>query len=279
MISSLRPSYAKIYPAPREDLAAETFFHAQFKSNLLNSVTADDMITWFGDNGTHSEDILDAAPECKISGNIIKSTTVETTTMTYSSTNDYKTKLDLLEVATYTINVDNASVVNVTHENEETTRDTVRTTDFDNTVTVEMVEENTIPNDAFVKFIQTSAGTTSVTSNSDFEEEIYTTTEVIDTSSYKETVPESTTADLVQEPFASPVKHINTKLQNIPTKFTKPVEDTPITFAPEIKNDQFILLDKEALWSMLREVVNDEFKSKTKARILDGQKLRAQGFT
>lgn len=38
IISSLRPSYAKIYPASRADLAAEIFFHTHLRSNLMKGI-------------------------------------------------------------------------------------------------------------------------------------------------------------------------------------------------------------------------------------------------
>ncbi|XP_045535340.1 C3 and PZP-like alpha-2-macroglobulin domain-containing protein 8 [Papilio machaon] len=47
IITSLRPAFAKIYPATRPDLAVETFFHARPGSPLLRGITDDDFITWF----------------------------------------------------------------------------------------------------------------------------------------------------------------------------------------------------------------------------------------
>lgn len=47
VITSLRPSFAKIYPSTRPDLAVETFFHARPGSPLLRGIIDDDFITWF----------------------------------------------------------------------------------------------------------------------------------------------------------------------------------------------------------------------------------------
>lgn len=60
-------------------------------------------------------------------------------------------------------------------------------------------------------------------------------------------------------------KHVNTKKQDIPSKYLqKENKEISATFAPEIKNDRYVLLDKEQLWGMLKEVVNDEINKKMK---------------
>jgi len=51
VVGSLRPAFARVYPAGRSDLGAETFFHTQRGSPLLDGVTDDDIITWFGKTG------------------------------------------------------------------------------------------------------------------------------------------------------------------------------------------------------------------------------------
>ncbi|GLH16625.1 C3 and PZP-like alpha-2-macroglobulin domain-containing protein 8, partial [Gryllus bimaculatus] len=48
VVTGLRPAFARVYPAGREDLAAETFFHTSQGSPLLADITDDDLITWFG---------------------------------------------------------------------------------------------------------------------------------------------------------------------------------------------------------------------------------------
>jgi len=50
-VGSLRPAFARIYPVGRSDLGAETFFHTQRGSPLLDGLTDDDLITWFGKTG------------------------------------------------------------------------------------------------------------------------------------------------------------------------------------------------------------------------------------
>lgn len=62
-------------------------------------------------------------------------------------------------------------------------------------------------------------------------------------------------------------KHVNTKKQEVPKKFLQNDDkdkEITATFAPEIKNDRYVLLDKEQLWGMLKEVVTDEINKKIK---------------
>lgn len=69
-----------------------------------------------------------------------------------------------------------------------------------------------------------------------------------------------------EQTFTTP-KHVNTKKQDVPSKYLQnenKEEELPATFAPEIKNDRYVLLDKEQLWGMLKEVVNDEINKKIK---------------
>ncbi|XP_069675584.1 C3 and PZP-like alpha-2-macroglobulin domain-containing protein 8 isoform X2 [Periplaneta americana] len=51
VVGSLRPAFARVYPAGRSDLGAETFFHTRRGSPLLDGLTDDDLITWFGKTG------------------------------------------------------------------------------------------------------------------------------------------------------------------------------------------------------------------------------------
>lgn len=72
-----------------------------------------------------------------------------------------------------------------------------------------------------------------------------------------------------QTESAFPPKHVNTEKEEVPPKLVHDphtTEEGRATFAPEIKNDRYFLLDKEELWGMLREVVNSEAKQKS----LDG---------
>ncbi|KAK9693982.1 hypothetical protein QE152_g33856 [Popillia japonica] len=68
--------------------------------------------------------------------------------------------------------------------------------------------------------------------------------------------------EMVIDMNVSPPKHINTDKQASPVKFFEKArnDESKPTFAPEIKDDKYILLDKEELWGMLKEVVSDEIR-------------------
>lgn len=82
------------------------------------------------------------------------------------------------------------------------------------------------------------------------------------------TVKAEITVRSAEKTISTTTKHVNTKKQEIPSKYLKndEVKDEEIaaTFAPEIKNDRYLLLDKEQLWGMLKEVINDEINKKIK---------------
>ncbi|KAJ8919223.1 hypothetical protein NQ315_012211 [Exocentrus adspersus] len=331
VITSLRPAYAKIYPASREDLAAETFFHAQFKSNLLKSVTADDMITWFGTNGTNMENILDVPSECKVkepvaATNISEEKVVTASTATFSplilqdvNLIALPTSIPYLQTtedpimneidATSTNNLNDGNEKNITViSNILTTEQTtvvgdlllveVKNTSV-STFTTENPEENeernTIPHDdVVVKLISPQLFINNITNKEQSNTITKTTTTEIPTTilkyfeitstatpkitqSTEEQTKSSPVPKLAEVKLHSPIKHINKEEVHIIPKINDKIreeQEEQITFAPEIKNDQYILLDKEALWGMLKEVVNDEFKKKTDSKIIQSGKIK-----
>ncbi|XP_044258121.1 C3 and PZP-like alpha-2-macroglobulin domain-containing protein 8 [Tribolium madens] len=292
VISSLRPAYAKVYPAGRQDLAAETFFHTKIGSNLLKSITEDDLITWFGKNRTDiSEPYFQFPQSC------IREVSTTASTTTISTTTDNlpvpSPKLEVLSVATYTINVDNQSISNINDTRkliESTSLPYSTSTEIPESstlgVTENMIEENAIPHHDEEKILKKKSRSITV-----MDRNLKTTTvpnqvvtESITTfSTPSEVTTKLTEKELVVDKNVSPPKHINTIIQNSPIKYIekdgKHSEESLATFAPEIKNDQYVLLDKEELWGMLKEVVDDQLKKKTNSKIVDGEKLRSQGFT
>lgn len=302
VISSLRPAYAKIYPATREDLAAETFFHAKFNSNLLKSITEDDMITWFGNNSTDEKDrMFENIGECQVTQTpttVSPSTTSSTTTSpstsatttpevinttpetTVKSTTEETTThtqlLNILSVATYTINVDNESISNLTETDSAITDSffaATSSTDPPAITTTDNSQENMIHDNLILDDDEVT--------RDKFDNLKLKTTEKPFTKSVAPTV-KMPKKELIAETILAAPKHINVEVQEVPSQLERHAvtsEEPPATFAPEIKNDQYILLDKEALWGMLKEVVNDEMKKQTTSKIYDGEKLRRQGFT
>lgn len=253
VISSLRPAYARVYPAGRQDLAAEIFFHTKIGSNLLKSITEDDLITWFGQNRT----IADFKKNEKCDREITKITTTDNPVVS--------PKFEVLSVATYTINVDNESISNINNtKNEETS------------------EDNEIKHEENILKKKSRSVTVALTQITTESTKIFVSESKSDSDS-NSTIPEITTKqplkDLIVDRNVSPPKHINTVLNNTPLKYLeKDLQKSSVTFPPEIKNDQYVLLDKEDLWGMLKEVVDDvDDQLKKKSKI--GEKLRSQGFT
>ncbi|XP_017772788.1 PREDICTED: C3 and PZP-like alpha-2-macroglobulin domain-containing protein 8, partial [Nicrophorus vespilloides] len=318
VISSLRPAHAKIYPAEREDLAAEVFFHTQSDSSLLKGITGDDLITWFGKNST-------VGPEVKVPCTCKDACTQKTQVP--------ELKEDL-SVTTYTINVDSNSISNLSHvdrflieptavaanTSEIPTNDTTiiftKTSDDlilqENLIDVQgetqlesFVKSTQLPKKVYEReikkvtkpqkkkvtevnnntvFVTTTTTTVEVTSEAeevnitDFAN--YTTSEVSVTTELETTSKLNNVENqLIVDLNVSPPKHVNTEKLQIPDdlyeKRDEEVSEEPATFAPENKNDKYVLLDKEDLWGMLKEVVDDEIKKKSKI----AQQLRKQGFS
>lgn len=231
IISSIRPAYARIYPVSREDLAADTFFHTPVGSSLLKDITEDDLFTWFRHNGTDVGN-----------GSFKEAETCSTTptTVTQGSTHQVNTNTpnpmfreDNSDVVTYTINVDDELANNVSKM--ETALTTLKSKPTVASKKLQQLHRVQI----------TATNKLLVAKRSDEQKPI------------QKRMPELST-------FTTP-KHVNTKKQEVPFKYlqTESQEDeTPATFAPEIKNDKYVLLDKEQLWGMLREVVSDEINKK-----------------
>lgn len=244
VISSLRPAYAKVYPAGRVDLSAEVFFHAKEESGLLESITEDDLITWFGKNRTTSEDLFSLfSANCNVE--VLSPPT--TSTPTTERPKESSQKLEVLSVATYTINVDNDSISDDLNDSKSSVESSSAATTDSN----EILQEDS--EDILSKDNQTTFDTIDTTAQYDI------TTHIID-------------QDLAINKNVSPPKHINTIIHNLPARYFKKEpsnsEENSITFAPEIKNDQYVLLDKEELWGMLKEVVNDQLRKKTNQKSL-----------
>ncbi|KAF2885262.1 hypothetical protein ILUMI_20928 [Ignelater luminosus] len=78
--------------------------------------------------------------------------------------------------------------------------------------------------------------------------------------------------ELIVDRNVSPPRHINTEKHELPIKYLpsqKDDDEPPVTFAPEIKNDRYLLLDKEELWGMLREAVSDEINKKKQDKVTE----------
>lgn len=313
VISSLRPAYAKIYPANREDLAAEAFFHTQIGSPLLQGITEDDLITWFGKNSTNNSEILNECITKQVTTTPAQSEITETTETTTLPTDIVKITTSQgaikedLSVTTYTINVDNNSIRNLTKDrflieptavpiklvattvSSATTVTNMATT---NTVTPSVVQSTAAPikstktDEIIVQGKDVEVSTIPDAKIEDNLIETHDSKPIIDA---KMDATEVDVISVTNEPNqlivdlnVQPPKHINTeKLPEIPAELIENVpttEEPKATFAPELKNDRYVLLDKEALWGMLKEVVDDELR-KSNSKLFDGERLRRQGYS
>ncbi|XP_044761651.1 C3 and PZP-like alpha-2-macroglobulin domain-containing protein 8 [Coccinella septempunctata] len=290
IISSLRPSYARIYPVGREDLAADTFFHTQDGNYLLNSITDDDLITWFGRNGTDGQELRANLPkEClPLTSTILDETTTDTVSSTEpnnTKTNEVESndipfqprKKEVLSIATYTINVENGSI---NGERKLTKTEDEQSTVYHKFTTLSppllpnpetgnkehMIQSNLIP-DLILK--KTSIQSQKLIETKTMNQVSVNKTKLVE----KDKIYMKTNIDTTQETTTKPVqrssehgylpKYVNTNVRESPIKYLnlKRTTETPkIVFIPEIKNDKYVLLDKEEIWSLLKEIVNDPKK-------------------
>lgn len=264
VISSLRPAYARVYPTSREDLAAETFFHTQNKSNLLKGITDDDVITWFGANGTTPERVFYDA-KCLIKK---EERSGDSKNITYSPK-----KVQNLTIVTYTIGLDK----NPKKEDDKKTQWIIEPTAIP-IKSNESAENNTIEvrfqsADEIILQLQNVTNSTDIKDKkknplikkltSEKKTKLKSSQIVLTTASPVDSTSDGQQKELMVDMNVSPPKHINTDKQLFPVKFLekgKMGDDKSITFAPENKDDKYILLDKEELWGMLKEVVSDEIK-------------------
>ncbi|KRT82513.1 hypothetical protein AMK59_3818, partial [Oryctes borbonicus] len=281
VISSLRPAYARVYPASREDLAAETFFHTKNKSNLLKGITDDDLITWFGSNGTAPENAFYDS-KCAASKKDERALESLDKNISYSPK-----KVQNLTIVTYSININqnaNRSEENVkTQWIIEPTAIPLKTNSTHNTPnnTIEVRFQSA---DEIILQLQNATANSTEDKEKSSKNQFKKLLKIKSIINEKKTkkipkskpleiatstpIPTASSSDpqqkeLIVDMNVSPPKHINTDKQVFPVKFLeKPKDDDEkqVTFAPEEKDDKYILLDKEELWGMLKEVVSDEIR-------------------
>ncbi|CAG9764576.1 unnamed protein product [Ceutorhynchus assimilis] len=321
IISSIRPGYAKIYPATREDLAAETFFHAKEKSSLLKSVTSDDIITWFGIDGPEVGNMnIPAGCERKDMSKIVpKEINVPATTpASVSFITDNQKEIKFINLVTYTINVDNKSDIHQNfNEAVVTTTQKLLTTSsakekniiqLENTtqqpsklINIKKIRQvnkpkikkvllgevqtgkfNTKKVDKSIKPIMIHAPKISLLTEIE-KPHIESTTTIKNKSSKTSTpnsleswthqtttFPTTTTSKIIQKL----ISHVNTEqIHDIPEKFIKVKVNDEADLQnnhvnSESNDNQYVLLNKDSLWDMLKEAVNDEAKRRELSNIL-----------
>lgn len=295
VISSIRPSYARIFPVAREDLAADTFFHTQMGSSLLKDITDDDLITWFNKNETSSGDsVFKEGANCQKIFKLDKETTTaapieSTTDFDHVNTNTpHPSSIENPDVVTYTINVDSGSLNNLGLK-ETTTRNFAHTSTTplpttekilatEHAPTTEKIltlivenQEDDIQKLSRQKNVSPPLDNVIVTKRENILHKENKTS-----SANKSVIAKQNSKTNKEVDVSYPSKHVNTKKIELPLKYldTKDRDDNePETFSPENKNDKYLLLDKEQLWGLLKEVVNDVINKKTSFRNTNGKTL------
>lgn len=293
VISSIRPAYARVFPASREDLAADTFFHTAIGSTLLRDITDDDLITWFKKNGTNSGGVsfidLDG---CKRSVVKTEATTAQgLSSTTYNSliTNTpHPLDVEKEDGVTHTISADgkwNKSMVvektttAVTENVQVKNISTAKPTEKILTLIVEKedtsITKSTLSKVAPKKFAKKH--------NPNKQNKLTIGEKYLDIAKVPNNTNSTNTNNIKTETIHTtapstniyPVKHVNTKKHDLPLKYLSNKDDDSVnikTSLPENKNDKYVLLDKEELWGLLKEVVNDEISKKTNLKTLDSGK-------
>lgn len=342
VISNLRPAFARVYPADREDLAAETFFHSHTGSELLNGITEDDLITWFGKNDTRNTTDMDVQqPECRhfsisttpesvlttleittsddddITTTVLPIQSTTTTTTTTITPSPEIIPLDEISVTTYTINVDSNSIYsNITkpvptelnksdvleQENANKTDASIKTSTA--TESSHTTSDEIKPNKSNIIAVVTKSKLLihkkleQLSKKSSLQRKVkqmvVTTLPPVVTSTTTEAITStSTNLNITVNPHHE-IRHINKEIHEVPIEYlsdskTKD-ELKSSTFLPDNKEDKFLVVDKDALWGMLKEVVHDELDKKDKIRLnadlgsskvqeMHGKKIRLQGLT
>ncbi|XP_060524169.1 C3 and PZP-like alpha-2-macroglobulin domain-containing protein 8 [Cylas formicarius] len=277
VISSARPAYARIYPSSREDLAAETFFHSQSKSSLLSSVTTDDLVTWFGtnENGNNQLDISKECREKEFSGPsatiLVEKIADPMFNLSTSATNIFEDskKLELTKTESMSSG-DNPSnhtvapsILKIIEQTKSLKRHFEMVSLLSDTENVQEPAENITTLDILPTSTESNPSSPSdINATSSWTHQTLTSTPT--------TVRAPIAPTVILRSTASP-RYINTEqIHNIPRRML--IEKDETLFNPDIKNYQYVLLNKDALWSMLKEAVSDEFKRNDVSNALAGSK-------
>lgn len=279
VISSLRPAYARIYPASREDLAAETFFH-MFSENspLVSGITDDDYITWFGKNDTKNITDLENYAGCE---NVDSKTTTPSPTSIKTTTlpGIFSQKVSLPKKLNDTKKKNGNSTTGPQNKTVVTLMSKNRLN-----ITIIPSKKTIVKNKStnVVTKIQKKIALLTLTAQNKTKSKAAQERTTIPTTTQ---IPATTTTQINQKSEVSSSstheksKHVNKELHEIPKDNTVLEEtSTQETDFLSNKDSKFLILDKNELWGMLREVVQDEFDNR-KTQEENVQKIRLQGST
>ncbi|KAL1505490.1 hypothetical protein ABEB36_005049 [Hypothenemus hampei] len=260
VITGIRPAYAKIYPVNRQDFMADTFFHAQSRSVLLNSINSEDMITWFGIDGPDNE-LLDSPVKCnksRPSGTSNKPLSVNLTTNTdpdkvkfidlnsEQQENSRQSTITKVKVNT-TQNIKPTKPSKIKKKSKEILKPKIKK------ILLGQVQTGKIDESTKTKTFVTNAIPTLHTFTESWTHQT--------TASTVKTIKKNTTVINGKNDH-----HVNTEqIHDIPEKLLR-IKDKDDS--KQIGN-QYVLLNKDSLWDMLKEVVEeDDMKRKELSNIL-----------
>ena len=254
VVSSLRPAFARVFPSAREDLAAETFFHTRAGSNLLRGITDDDIITWFGTNGAEAENGVGDG-QCAVNR---QKKVNNTTNADINEDVDLDIDKVIIEPAVapangstqtkgnarqITTDIADEIILQVLDVEQSSGKQINRNT---HKVLAAQVDEE--KSDA-VNFRRKNV------ENTTEDEQLVQNTKFAKPTQPNRLIKKSRSSELAVDVNVSPPKRVNTARRAMPA--TASGEDVPSAkFAPENKDDRYVLLDREVLWDMLREAVD-----------------------
>ncbi|PSN44641.1 hypothetical protein C0J52_07735 [Blattella germanica] len=286
-VGSLRPAFARVYPAGRSDLGAETFFHTRRESPLLDGLTDDDLITWFGKTGSgkpqlssNFSEMCECGQTCPNSGissresdkggsssintigegNINENvhhiiSDMDATNIIIFNKQIIENETMLMTSTESSLEISNVSLVNVETTSafvtEPVTNSTRTDVQFVNPAsTVSATDEELQSN-------RTTTATSNITSK-------YTShTKKVQIGIPSQADPVSTTQP--SSPL-QPARSINKERQHIASDVLPPTLTTEQSSPPQHGgldgSDKLFVLDRDTLWGMLREVVHVELDKK-----------------
>lgn len=299
VISAIRPAYAKVYPVSREDLAADVFFHARGASALLNSVVSEDVNMWFGANDGLYER-FEVPTACEKKEVVAGARNVPGEIQVNSK--DVK----MVSLMAYTINAESESTKlgDTTQRTDATTEFSSSSfssnTEPEHPSTIEPVKfykAKKVVDPKFRKVLigQVQTGKASTTSMK-FDRKVskliskekpklaqnisaptklpkvISTTPAAEPRTHQTITVSTTKSSKVPEKkikHSNVIHHVNTEqIHEIPQKLVKEKVENEDNGIVDHADSQYVLLNKDSLWDMLKEAVSDDVKRKELTNIL-----------
>ncbi|KAJ9599485.1 hypothetical protein L9F63_010017, partial [Diploptera punctata] len=274
VVGSLRPAFARVYPAGRSDLGAETFFHTHRESPLLEGLTDDDLITWFGKTGAGQPQLSSNFSEMCECGQTCPDLDDTATSTNDADINDNTpsliTDMDATNIIVFN-KLSETGNVSTLFDNESNTTETNINIQ---TSTISVTNVTQILNNSEVRIgNQTSSESPSKTisedvshnelikSNDNLTSKFAKRMDKIDEEIYNKTSSTDVSTGTPQQ-----IRSINKERHHISSEMLPPTLTTEESSPPQHSgldgSDKLFVLDRDTLWGMLREVVHVELDKK-----------------